>query len=176
MAATKELKCPYCGKSLSSEEHEHALEEFRLRVEEEHREQVDKEREQYRRQREGFEAEIKKLKERNQAELDSLSEKIRKESMDWCKEQIDCVKKMYNDLGIRRQREYERSLIQKTAELEQELYEKDRRFQHLQDDLQILRLQAIEEAKAAVQADIDRQVREKDIQLKRAEDDIDREG
>lgn len=98
MAATKELKCPYCGKPLSSEEHEHALEEFRLRVEEEYREQANREREQYRIQRERFEAEIKKLRERNQAELDSLTEKIRKESMKWCKEQIDCVKNMYDEI------------------------------------------------------------------------------
>jgi hypothetical protein len=43
---------------------------------------------------------------------------------------------MYNELRIRRQREYEESLTQKTAELEQELYEKDRMCQQLQNDQQ----------------------------------------
>jgi uncharacterized protein DUF2130 len=97
--------------------------------------------------------------------------------MEWCKEQIDCVKKTYNELGTQRQREYEESSTQKTAELEQELYEKDRMCQQLQNDQQRMRLQSMDETKSAVQADIDMErnrSREKDILLKRAEDEVDK--
>ncbi|MFZ0511832.1 MAG: hypothetical protein WAM14_09520 [Candidatus Nitrosopolaris sp.] len=42
MATITELNCPYCGKPLTGDEYNHALEEFTTRAQEEYKEQLEK--------------------------------------------------------------------------------------------------------------------------------------
>ena len=44
MATLTELKCPYCGKPLSPDEYDCALEEFQMKAREEYKEQAEKDR------------------------------------------------------------------------------------------------------------------------------------
>jgi sarcosine oxidase delta subunit len=64
LANFPEWKCPYCGKLLTNDEYNHAVEELRVRAEKEYKEQQRKDREY-------FEEQKQKLIEKNQEEMDN---------------------------------------------------------------------------------------------------------
>jgi hypothetical protein len=44
LADFPEWKCPYCGKALTNDEYNHAIEEFRVKAEQEYKEQQRKDK------------------------------------------------------------------------------------------------------------------------------------
>jgi hypothetical protein len=172
LANFPEWKCPYCGKLLTNDEYNHAVEEFRVRAEQEYKEQQRKDREY-------FEEQKQKLIEKNQEEMDNRSKihsehtsKLVEKLKTSYKEQIEDQKKSYDELGKQRQNDFDKLLDQRLAPYEEELYEKDRQLNELKNEQANFKARAIEEAKVSVQKEID----EKDIQIGRYKEKVDELG
>jgi hypothetical protein len=172
LADFPEWKCPYCGKLLTNDEYNHAIKEFRIKAEQEYKEQQ-------RKDREDFEDQKQKLIEKNQEEMDNLSRiynehssKVVEELKTSHKEQIEDLKKSYDELGRQRQNDFDKLLDQRLAPYEEELYEKDMQLQQLQNKQAEFKAQVIEEAKASVQKELD----EKDTQIGRYKEKVDELG
>ena len=161
------LKKNYCGKFLTNDEYNHAIEEFRVRAEQEYKEQRRKDI-QY------FEEQKRKLIEKNQEEMDNLtkyhnkhSNKILEELKTSYNEQMENLKKSYEE-----QEDFKESLSQRMAECEHELYQKDKRLQELENGLVNFRTRAMEEAKTSVRNEIE----ERDTQINRLKKKVDELG
>jgi hypothetical protein len=143
--------CPYCGKLLPSGEYIRTIEEFRVKAEQQLKEQQRKDGEY-------FEEQKQKLIQKNEAEIEnqrkihnSNTRMIRDELQASYDKQFEDLKKSYDELARQRQN-YSDKLL---ASYEEELYEKDRQLQELQNEQADFKAQTIEEAKAAVQKEID---------------------
>jgi hypothetical protein len=149
----RELKCPLCRKSLNSDEYEQATEELKAKLAEEYEEQNRKERQYWHQQIE---------EERNRHRLE------REEQAAIYKDQIEAIKRNYDELKVRNDQDFK----EKTSEHEQELYDKDRELQKLQNSTEDFKKQAIVDAKASVQNELD----QKDIQIRRYKEKADELG
>lgn len=172
LADFPEWKCPYCGKFLTNDEYNHAIEGFRVRAEQEYKEQRRKDI-QY------FEEQKRKLIEKNQEEMDNLtkyhnkhSTKILEELKTSYNEQMENLKKSYEELSKQRQEDFKESLSQNIAEYEHELYQKDKRLQELENGLDNFRTRATDEAKTSARNEI----RERDTQIDRLKKKVDELG
>ncbi|MGC2574620.1 MAG: DUF2130 domain-containing protein, partial [Candidatus Nitrosopolaris sp.] len=172
LADFPEWKCPYCGKFLTNDEYNHAIEGFRVRAEQEYKEQRMKDI-QY------FEEQKRKLIEKNQEEMDNLtkyhnkhSTKILEELKTSYNQQMENLKKSYEELSKQRQEDFKESLSQNMAEYEHELYQKDKRLQELENGLVNFRTRAMEEAKTSARNEID----ERDTQINRLKKKVDELG
>jgi DNA repair exonuclease SbcCD ATPase subunit len=168
----EELKCPLCGKLLTSDEYEHAAEELKARAAEEYKEESQKDTRdlegKLQKQREEHAAEIEKLNKNN----NENSRKVSDELKSWYKEQTEAIKKSYDELGMRRDKEFKELLGEKMTEYKQQLYDKNAQLQKLQSSLADIETQTIEKAKARVQNEID----ERDRQINRLKEKVDELG
>jgi hypothetical protein len=166
------LKCPLCGKLLTSNEYGYATEELKARVAEEYKQQSQKDRkdleQQNQEQRDEHEAEIEELKKSHNEKCRDISEELKS----WYKEQIESIKKSYDELTMRREKDLKDSQEEKTADYEQQLYTKDKQLQKLQNSLTAFEVRAIEKAEALVQNEI----AERDTQINRLKEKVDELG
>ncbi len=168
MATITELKCPYCGKELSSTEYDHALHEFKRSAEQEYSEHRRKDIEHFEEQKQQLVRDYnRKMELQNQNNAQVIEEaKI-------CyKQQIEELKNSYDELAKQRQEDFNKLLEQRLAPYEEELYEKDILIQELKNSQADFKTQATEEAKASVQKEID----EREIQIKRLKEKVDELG
>jgi hypothetical protein len=98
LADFPEWKCPYCGKVLTNDEYNHAIEEFRLKAEQEYKQQQRKDKSE-------FEEEIKKQRQNYEAEISNLRKihndhitMIREELQATYDKQFQDIKKNYEEL------------------------------------------------------------------------------
>jgi hypothetical protein len=172
MATITELQCPYCGKPLTDDEYNHALEEFKVSLEREYKEQQ-------RKYREKFEKKMLELVEDHQTEIRNLKEfqndqdrTTREKLQFWYDKQIEDLKKGYDDLAQQRQSDFDKLLQQRLAPYEVELYKKDSELQEIQKERANFKTLAIEEARASVGREID----ERDTQIGRLKEKVDELG
>ena len=105
MATRTELKCTYCGRTITDDEYSHAVEEFKPRTIEESREQTEEEEER------GFQEEIVIPEEKH-------------------REEIEFLEMFYQTQN----RMNEEKLLTQLADYEQEVYEKDQYIQLLENE------------------------------------------
>jgi hypothetical protein len=171
------LLCPYCGKSLSSKEYEHAIEEFKSTVSKEYKDKMELVMVQHKREKENFDKQTSELHQQFQVQIESAREKERNDLKNWYKQQIDNIQKTYEELNIIKQKELRERWQQQTAELESEIYEKDNNLQKIQKEIDDIKRQAIDDARHIAEKEISIErdkVLQKDIQLKRAETEVDK--
>jgi DNA repair exonuclease SbcCD ATPase subunit len=131
MAAITELKCPYCGKTLTSTEYNHAIYEFKKRAEEYN--------EQRRKDIEDFEGQKQQLIDEHNRKIKIQNEnnaEILEEIRTCYKQQIEDLKNSYDELAKQRQKDFDKLLDQRLAPYEEELYEKDRQIAELENALE----------------------------------------
>ena len=164
-----EWKCPYCGKLLTNDEYNYAIEEFRVKAEQKYEDQRTKDI-QY------FEEQERRLIEKNKEDMDNLtkfhnkhSDKILEELKTSYNKQMENLKRSYEELSTQRQEDFKESLSQKMAEYEHELYEKDKRLQELENGLVNFKARATDEAKTFVRNEIE----ERDTQINRLKKKVD---
>lgn len=93
MATVTILNCPYCGKSVSIEEYEQALEKVRLTLEKESREQLRKLKEQQRKEKENFEKQIFMIQEKQELQINQIKREVRDETRSLYDEEMKKCKK-----------------------------------------------------------------------------------
>jgi hypothetical protein len=101
---TTELKCIYCGRTITGDEYNHAVEEFKPRATEESREQMEEEKR-------GFQEEIAIPEEKH-------------------REEIEFLEMFYQTQN----RMNQKKLLTQLADYEQELYEKDQYIHRLENE------------------------------------------
>ncbi len=167
--ALGELKCPICGKLLTSNEYGHASDEIKKRIAEDYKKETEQDKREY-------EENFQKLIEKHQTEIHQerlIQEKLQASYY----KQLENLSKSYDELCRQRQKDFDKSLEQTRGEYEEKLYTKDRQLYELQNNQDDFEAKALEEAKISVEDEIKRErekVREKELQLKRLEDEIDK--
>lgn len=166
MAVVTELNCPYCGKSVSIEEYERALEKVRLKLEKESRDQVEKLMEHQRKEKESFENQIRMIQENHQVLINQIKKEVHDETRSMYEQDIENMKRKFVELDMQRQDE--------CAKLEEELYKKDRQ---IENELQRSMDQAREEARNAIQNEIEAEkdkIKQMEIQIRRAQEEAEK--
>ena len=168
MATITELKCPYCGKPLTSTEYDQAVYEFKKGAEEEYSEQKRKDIQDFEEQKkqliEIYERRIETQNENNAHNLEEMKRYYR--------QQIEDLKNTYDEFAKQRQIDFDKLLDQRLAPYEEELYEKDLQIQELRNKQASFKEEVIEEAKASAQKEID----EHDTQINRLKEKVDELG
>ena len=152
LADLPELRCPYCGKPLNSDEYEHAVEEFKNSAAAEYNEQQRKDKQR-------FEEEKQKLVQKHTEEKRTMHEELKV----FYDKQVQDLKKSYEDLDSRRRDDLMESLTQKKAEYDHKLQEKDTQLRELENGIIEFKRQAVEEAHKTVCNEIEM----RDIQINR---------
>jgi hypothetical protein len=172
LAEFPEWKCPYCGKALTNDEYNRAIEEFSVKAEQRYKEQQRKDKskfeEEINKQRQSYEAEINNLRKIHNDHIAMIREEL-KATYD---KQFQDIKKNYEELYRQKQSDFQELIEQKIAEYEQELYEKSMEYQKLQDSQAGFEAQVFEKAKASAQNEID----ERDKLIKRYKEKVEEQA
>lgn len=158
LADFRELTCPYCGKPLSGEEYKHAMEEFKIKADQEYNEKNEKQRRYY-------EQQIEDITGNHNKEI----KMIRDELQISFQKQLEDVKKTYVEINVQRQSEFREILDRQSGRYEEEIYEKDRQYQELREELEQYKVQALNEARLLVENEI----LEKNTQIQRLKEKVD---
>jgi hypothetical protein len=163
-----ELACPVCGKLLTSDEYEHAIEEISLRLGQEYQEQIKKDRSEY-------EGQIERDRKISQEKIDNINKNynehitvLRDELAASYKQQFEVLKKNYEELDLQRQRNNKQSLDEKIGDYEEKIRQKEIQSEELEQELRETKQNAVQDARAALQTELhskDIEIRERDEQI-----------
>jgi hypothetical protein len=166
MATISELLCPVCGKTLTSDEYKQAIEEISIKLGEEYREQIKKERsefeEQIQNERKNFQEEINNANKNHSEQLKVLRDQLTASH----KQQFEDLKKEYEDLDSQRQKNSKQQLSELNAQNVK-----------LRQESQEIKENAFSQAQAEFQKDLhtkDIELRERDIQIRSCKETIEK--
>jgi hypothetical protein len=165
-----ELTCPVCGKLLTSDEYEHAVEEISVSLAEKYQEQI-------RIDRSEFEEQVQKERKLFQEKLDSTNKNheeqvkvLRAELTASYKEQFEDLKKNYEALDLQRQKNLTESLDEKIKEYQEKITQKEKQVSQLQLEIRETQETADEDARLALR----KELHAKDIEIREREEQIHR--
>jgi hypothetical protein len=168
MATINELICPVCGKSLTSEEYKHAIEEIRTKLGEEYQQQITKDRtefeEQIQNERKLFREKIDYINRNHDEQVQILRDQL----VASYSQQMEDLKKGYEELDFQRQKRSKEALDDKVAAYKQQISELSAQVAKVQQESQEIKQNAFGEARAALQKDLhtkDIEIRERDAQI-----------
>lgn len=148
MATISELICPVCGKSLTSDEYELAIEEIRTRLSEEYQELIRKERTEsealIQNERKLLQEKIYGINRNHDEHLKSLRDQLT-ESYN---QQINDIKKTYGDLDLERQKNAKETLEDKITTYKQQISQSKTKEAELQQELEEVKENALNDARA----------------------------
>jgi chromosome segregation ATPase len=171
----QDLNCPVCGKLLTSDEYNHAIEEIRLKVGQDYQEQIKRERSE-------FEEQIQNERKLFQGKTDSINRNhnehlqvLRDQLAASYSQQFENMKKNYEDLDLQRQRNSKESLNDKIAEYKQKTSELNMQVVVLQQESLEIKENAFSDARVELQRELhsrDIEIRERDEQILRCKGTI----
>jgi hypothetical protein len=166
----QDLKCPVCGKGLTTDEYKHAIEEIRLKAEQDFQEQSKRDRNEYNER-------IQNERNLSQEKIDNINRnhhehiKVLKDQLAASyNQQFEDLKKSYEKLDLQRQRLSKETVDDKITEYKQKESEWKRQVVELQNESQEIKENAFRDAKMALQNELhskDIEIRERDEQIQR---------
>jgi hypothetical protein len=154
MTNLNELKCPTCGKMLTSTEYNAAIEGFRKATSEEYSVRFEK----YKKE---FEDQMLEQQKKHRAEIEYLkiihcdqARQIQQQLQTAQEKQIEDIKKSYNELSRQRETEFSQRLQQTLISHKKELDERRKQLQLIQQRESQFKAEAIEAARSSVKIEI----------------------
>lgn len=168
MATINELICPVCGKLLSSDEYKLAIEEIRSRLNEEYQELITKERteseELIQNERKILQQKIYDINKNHEEHVKVL----RNQLTESYNQQINDLKKTYEELNLERQKNAKERLEEKISTYEQQISQSESKVVEVQQELEEVKENALNEALGAVKNEL----HSKDIEIRQREEQI----
>jgi hypothetical protein len=166
----QDLKCPVCGKGLTTDEYKHAIEEIRLKAEQDFQEQSKRDKSEYneriQNERNLSQEKIDNINRNHHEHIKGLKDQLAASY----NQQFEDLKKSYEELDLQRQRLSKETVDDKITEYKQKESEWKRQVVELQNESQEIKENAFRDARMTLQNELhskDIEIRERDEQIQR---------